>query len=182
MKINYVLKYFQFKKFCFVSIFTLLLFGCSVPNLPKYELNPSNYKLNSIVKDGLSVSIKPLTDKTEIKKYFGTDLLSKKTLPVFVISVNSTTSSSFILFKDKISLRRKDAHQTDDPELSKGRSAGETALAVVGVGVICIASPAINLIGLGFAPAIAQSNEIEHNILSKELQTKTLSPENKIQG
>ncbi|MCP4991143.1 MAG: hypothetical protein GY928_35345 [Colwellia sp.] len=149
--------------------------------MPEYEANPSNYNLNSITKEGLFVAIKPLTDKTEIKKYFGTDLLSKNILPVFVIAENNTTSSSFILFKDKISLRQKDASLAGDSDYTEARNPEDTAVAVAGG--ISFFVPAVQIVALPFlTPLIAQSNEIEHNILSKELQTKTLSPGKKIQG
>ncbi len=181
MKFNCVFKKLTLQKCRIIYLYSFLIIGCSAQHLPKYECNSSNNKLNSITQNGLSVSINPLTDKSEIKKYFGTDLLSKKILPVFVIAKNQNFSSSFILFKNRFSLRRKDASLADGPNLSRAGSSGDVAGVVFGATSLLV--PGLSLVGLpAFAGIIAQSNEIEHNILSKELQTKTLSPEKTIQG
>ncbi|GEM_PF-4291467 len=81
--------------------------GCATMRLPDYEASSSSSYKHVNTQNKLSLAINPLTDKQEIEKYFGMDLLSANTLPILVIAENNNPVSSFIISKDRIFLRNK---------------------------------------------------------------------------
>jgi hypothetical protein len=168
-----------------LSLITFLN-GCSTPRLPKYEAQPPSQYSYSYVKDGLVVAIHPLMSKQETEKYFGTDLLSANILAVLVVAENQNDSASFILSKDKVSLKAGEAtagsatghRQVGDP------SAGEALGAAANVGALAIVATALVSIPLGLLAGdmISDAGVIRRNFTTNELQTKTLSPGQKVQG
>lgn len=156
---------------CWTLSLTILLNGCSTLHLPDYEAQPINNYSNFQVKDGLTVAIHPLTGKEEVLKYFGTDLLSSNILPVFVIAENRSSSSSFILSKERSTMKAGQLEVDFGTDSSKAasESGGET---VQMVGVLLISLP---LLFVG-AKMISNATVIKHNFVVNELQMKTLSP------
>lgn len=64
---------------------------------------------------GLKVSADLFTDKVELSKFFGVDLISKGILPVFIILENQTSEDGFLLIKERCKLMLK----TSNPENEK---------------------------------------------------------------
>lgn len=145
--------------------------------LPDYEAQPLDHYSNSLVKDGLAISIRPLTDKQEVKKYFGADLLSANIIPVFVLAENRNSSSSFILSKDRISLKTSQSGYGSSP--GKEKIGSESTAEALGVAGVVLGSLLLGVIAAKFK---SDAGAIRRNATIKELQTKTISPGKSIHG
>src|SRR2546426_6445044 len=76
------------------------LTGCTAARLPDYApLAPDEYRHHA-TREGLTIAIHPMTQPSEIERYFGTDLLAHDVLPVAVVVRNENTKSSFIIQRD----------------------------------------------------------------------------------
>lgn len=160
-----------------VVALSILLNGCATLHLPKYEPQSFDHYLCSQVKDGLAVAIHPLTDRREIRKYFGIDLLSAHILAVFVVAENRSSSLSFILSKDQFSLGAKQIETGFTSGFDQLTSeSGSDAVSILGAIFI---APALILFG---AKMDSDAAEINYNFAVKELQTKTLSPKEVTHG
>ena len=86
-----------------------------------------------------------MTDKQEVEKYFGANLVSENILPVFVVVENRSESSSFLLSKDQISFRTEDAISP----ISSGREniATDSTGIILGVVGIALISIPISILG-----------------------------------
>jgi hypothetical protein len=84
---------------------SLVIGGCAPKKLPEYPAQPPNSYPYSQVQDGLAIGIKPLTDPQESETYFGTDLLSRGVLAIFVSAENQGASGTFVLSKDRFTLQ-----------------------------------------------------------------------------
>lgn len=74
-----------------------LVFGCTTPKPAMVDSKLSEQTGFEQQQQGLRIYIRPLRDKKEIKRYFGSDLLSKKILPVFVLAENRSDASFFLV-------------------------------------------------------------------------------------
>lgn len=167
---NAVITPFFFKLGCMLLL-TIFLNGCTTIHLPKYDAQPFDHYQYSQAKGGLAVAIHPLTNKKEVNKYFGTDLISAGILPIFVIAKNQGSSSSFILLKDKLSLEGGQRAAKGVSDLDQfGSESGGAAVGLVGA---AIANPLLIVFG---AKMQSDGAEIKHNLAVKELRAKTLSP------
>jgi hypothetical protein len=129
----------------------------------------------------LVVAIHPLLDGEESKKYFGTDLLANHILPAYVIGENRHASSSFMLFRDRITLRAGQLAATRAPDKATAAAEGET-LGWTSVAVAFAALP-VGIIGSIVAmKQIADTSEAHRHFKAQEFQTRTLSPGQSAQG
>ncbi len=168
----------------------ILLSGCATVQLPHYQERPPDQATLTQVKDGLSVTIRPMTDKKEIAKYFGADLLSLNLLPVH-ISAKNESSSSVVVAREEVSLKILQSRSPENLDRtpvgvqSQAQRAGSqaegasTALLVLGT----LTMP----LGLAiFMPMIGKKSsdaaEISYHFATNELQTVTLSPGESIAG
>lgn len=158
-------------------LFTIIMNGCSTMRLPDYQSQPFNQYQHSQVKDGLAVAIHPIANKEESKKYFGTDLLSKNILAVHVVAKNRSSSSSFILSKDRFSMGIGRSEKSSASGRNKiGSETGGQIMAIAGAALI-----SLPLLFVG-AKMISDATVIKHNFAVKELQKKTLSPGETVEG
>lgn len=158
-----------------LSIF--IMNGCSTMHLPDYQSQPFSQYQHSQVKDGLAVAIHPLTTKEENKKYFGTDLLSANILAVLVVAKNRSSSSSFILLKDRFSMG---IGQSEKNSVSgRNKISSETGGQVMAIAGATLISFPLLFIG---AKMISDASVIKHNFAVKELQKKTISPGETVEG
>jgi hypothetical protein len=152
-------------------------YGCTTLQMPDYPKTAANSLKNATTKNDLCIAVRAITDKNDLDQYFGADLIAdNNVLPVYVVAENRNPSTSFLLFKDHIALQHKqtgeDGKRGYDPVT--GRSIGGEITSLVGAGGLVLL----------FAGQKAQSNAavIKQNIVSKELQTRTISPGKSVDG
>src|SRR6185437_4742359 len=85
------------------ALCSLLITGCavSISDLSKQSHTQAAIKQEQ---NGLEANISPLTDVSEIRREFGTDLIGRGILPVFVTFKNFNTNESFLIMPDKCHL------------------------------------------------------------------------------
>jgi hypothetical protein len=154
----------------------IVLSGCATKKLPEHEMPPLTYYPYSQEKDGLAVAVQPVMSPQESKKYFGTDLLSAGILAVFVTAENRNSPSSFLVSREKFSLRFQ---QTE----ASGVSRRDQLRSEVPGQVVMITGAALSLPLLFVGTKlISDANVVKNNFAVKELQAKTLSSGEKIHG
>src|ERR1043166_1384832 len=90
--------------------------GCSsVPSEPP--------NLAQLEQGGLTVGVRPLTTRSEVKQTFKIDLLARDVLPVRVKAENRNPSASYVIAKDKIFI----VNQTGQMTNTAGQVARELA-------------------------------------------------------
>jgi hypothetical protein len=155
----------------------IVLNGCGTMKLPKYEPQPVEQYQYSKKKNGLAIAIYPMTNREETKKYFGTDLLSSNVLAVLVVADNRSSSSSFILSKDKLSLYGID-FKADSAVSHNDVTDPSAGTAINTAGAVFVSAPLL-IIG---AQMFSNSAAIKHNFRVKEMQSQTISPKEKTHG
>jgi len=144
--------------------------------LPKYEPPSTGANSSSKSSNGLTVSVRPLVDGNESRKYFGTDLTSKNILAIFISLENKSNKRIYIIPKKSITFKYHDsATKAKNATNSPGDSDAGEALATAGV----IVSPLLMGAGLTIA---GDQTVINHAFKSNEYQNRTLSPGNSAQG
>ncbi len=83
--------------------FVFALSGCATKVIPAYQAKSVSTYRTSDTKDGLTISIHPISDDKESDKYFGTNLIESGVLAVLVVARNADTGSSKVLFSDSFS-------------------------------------------------------------------------------
>ena len=148
---------------------SLLLNGCSTMHLPDYPVRSFQSYPNTKVDCNIGIIVQPLTNPEKIKQYFGTNLRSSDVLPVFVL-VENHGSTSFLLSKERIVLVSEvdDLPQISHPDRTKSEILPIT-IGAVGMGDSI-------LFTLISAKLGSDAKEINHNLVVKELRTKTVSP------
>jgi len=95
----------------FILSIVIVVSGCAMKALPRYDVKPaSEYKLSD-TKEGLSIAVYPILDEKESEKYFGTNLLEDSILAVMVTAENAVGSSSKTLFPKTFSFAKGQALQ-----------------------------------------------------------------------
>ncbi|MBU0647690.1 hypothetical protein KJ855_00750 [Patescibacteria group bacterium] len=84
-----------------VPLFILSLFSCSTKKPASIDSQLTIQKGSEQVKEGLRIYIRPLREPTEIKKYFGANLLEKDILPIFILVENKSESKYFLVEPEK---------------------------------------------------------------------------------
>ena len=136
--------------------------GCVTIESPDLAIQAvAQYRLHQ-VKDDLFVAVEQFRDKERILKYFGADLLSKGILPVLTVVENHNRNSSFILLKEQFSLISSNRSKSTEESESLLRPFPETAGAILG-----------GTIALYFS---TKASQIRHNLMTRELRMKAISP------
>jgi hypothetical protein len=161
----------------------LLVGGCGAKKLPAYPAHPPGSYPYSQIKDGLAVSIRPLTNPQESETYFDTDLLSRGILAIFISAENRESPSTFTLLKERFTLQtaQREAHTVSGREQVTSGTLDNIEEATKVVGLAAGVASALFL-GLGGVPFYIASGEIhlheervKHKFTVEELQTKTMS-------
>jgi hypothetical protein len=162
----------------------LLVGGCSrAKELPAYPAQPPSPYPYSQIKDGLAVSIRPLTNPQESETYFDTDLLSRGILAIFVLAENRESSSTFLLLKERFALQaaQSEGHPVSGREQVTSRTLDNIQEATKVMGLAAGVASAL-FFGLGGVPFYVAAGEIhlheervKHKFTVEELQTKTMS-------
>lgn len=164
-----------------VLIFASILFsGCSSKRFPSYPVQQINQYSYHQEKGGLEVAIEPLLDKDKgkIEKYFGMNLLSSKIIPVFVVARNNSTSSSFVLAKDRFLLGDVTGSGNTINRSKIGDISSAQAVGIAGV-LLAVSSPAILVSSpmvVAAASMASDAAEVKYNFELKQLRAGTLSP------
>ncbi len=145
--------------------------------LPEYQAEQIEQYSNLQTKNELSVAIRPIVDKAESDKYFGVDLLEANILALFVVAENVGTSSSFVISKEDFALGGRGIF---GDELARDERVGAegSGKAVAITGAVLI-SPLFMFAG---AKMISDATIIKHNMTTKELARRTISPGGRVEG
>jgi hypothetical protein len=86
-------------------LLTVLLLGCSTaPYMEPVQVQPvASYK-HTAEQVGLCVAVDPYFETERMKAHFGTDLLARNVLPVFVVMENRDADGGFALLPDRCAL------------------------------------------------------------------------------
>jgi hypothetical protein len=128
-------------------------------------------------KNGISIGIKPMTNKGEIEDMFKVNLLDEGLLPILVVAENQSASASFIIAKDKVFVLNE-ATKTTSSSQRKEVTSGISATAVGYAGAALGSTPLL-IAGVIMA---SDATVIQHNLADKEFYSRTLGPGEKAQG
>lgn len=84
------------KKGC-LALVLLLLVACGTTKPAVIDSELTKKEGFEQTRDGLRIYMRTLEDKDEIKKYFGTNLLKKRILPIFVLAENNNNAKYFLV-------------------------------------------------------------------------------------
>lgn len=173
-------------------MFCIVSYGCGTMQIPDYPKTTAGSLRNATTQQDLCIAVRAITDKKELEQYFGTDLASLRVLPVYVVAENRSLSTSFLLANDKISMEHKETktsmRQGSDAVTGDLSTAANAATAVAGtVGAVAMLGPVIIspiLIPLAMVGSQARSDAtvIKQNLVSKALETRTISPGKSVNG
>ncbi|HPJ92499.1 MAG TPA: hypothetical protein PLU81_10215 [Deltaproteobacteria bacterium] len=80
-----------------IMIYLALPVSCTTTRPASIDTQLSTREGDEQIREGLRIYMRPLEDAAEIKKYFGTNLIEKDILPVFVLAENRTGSEYFLV-------------------------------------------------------------------------------------
>lgn len=139
----------------------LLVAGCAAPLLPQYPSQPLSTYSDVVEVDGLRVAAHPVTNKETLLRYFGDDLVGRGILPVFLVAENRSERESFLIEKERCSIKSGITFSSND-ELPSPNS-----YALLG------ALP----LGLFWGSHLAsQAANTKFALATSELRTTTISP------
>jgi hypothetical protein len=134
---------------------------------PDYPVRKAGEYAVTAEKAGLTIGVQPVEDPKDQKTYFNTVLTAQGFLPVFIVLQNGSSGDSFLFDKTGVT------YGPADSSLSATPKAGEKAAD----GVALVSGLAISPPGLVVAAILSmKASQVGHNILKKEVQSKTLSP------
>jgi len=153
--------------------------GCTTLELAPYVGHSADKYKTSQTKNGLAVAIQPMNDPDDSVKYFGIDLLSKNTLPIYLVTENNSSSYSYIIRKESISMSANPKNKeytnfTDEHVFDNDSTSGVVSI----VGAVAL-SP---ILLIGGAKSSSDISVKKHSIRSQEYQTQALSPMEKSAG
>jgi len=86
-----------------IALLSLTLSGCAtysakgvMPNLNDPSTLAAKDKLITKAEDGVTITVYPVTNEDEVKKFFDEDLLDKKILPVFIQIQNESENTEIV--------------------------------------------------------------------------------------
>ena len=162
---------------CSILSVAVFVSGCATMKLPEYKAQSIEAYPNSHVKDGLMVAVDPVTEESELKKYFGINLFAKGLLPVLVVAENRSKSSSFVLSKDQVFIQKAESNREHSSERKDVTSTGG-GIAMATVGAALLALPLV-VVGLKMS---SNATVIENNLAEKQLYRTTVSPGHRVHG
>jgi hypothetical protein len=157
-----------------IIAFLLVLQGCATLSLPDYPKGTTASYSNAATINDLCVAVQPITKKADLEKYFGTNLNDIGIVPIYIISENRNSQTSFIISKDRVSLFN-DKNTLDQGARTEESTAGR-AVSLIGAALV-----SLPLLFIG-PKMISDAEIIKHNLVRKELQTRTVSPGKSVDG
>ena len=158
-----------------------VLFACTTPKPATIDTQLVTQEGFEQIQEGLKIYIRPLRDKTEIKRYFGANLLDKDILPIFVSAENKSESKYFLV-------EPADLYQQNRGEYMTAKEAKNTVYekdTQLERGMI-VAGPIFWLVAIPMAmsdygPTDA-SKSLQQAMITKALRKQTLTPGKKESG
>lgn len=174
--------YISLKKCVPLFLLGALCMACATTQLAsEFPLEPVEKYPHHQEKDGLALAVQPLTDPALLDEYFGDNLLRKGILPVLVVAQNQNDSETYLVSEDKVSM-----HPGEDPETGNDQkpqgivSSAEARKAAYekdyqGVRLAILAPILLPAAFVDWGPT-EHAKSVQHNIMSKALRRKSLSP------
>ena len=147
---------------------------------------PTPDKLISFGDDNLGISAYPMTDMVEEKTYFGLDLNKAHILAVWLSLTNRSTTTRYSIDCDDIRVSydaltlnetERSGSSIDDSRDKDLENAGALGMAG-GVVALPVALPLMLL----SADALAKNDEIKRSLMVKQLYSRTLAPQQSVEG
>jgi hypothetical protein len=138
---------------------------------PDYPVHPAGDYAVTAEKAGVTIGVQPVDDLNDQKTYFNMELTPKGFIPVFIVIQNGSSGDSFLFDKTGAKFG----------QVVLSGSAPKTSMKagkVAAIDSVAIASSvAVPLVGAIFAiAAFNNADRVRHNIVEKEVQSRTLSP------
>lgn len=158
----------------FSAGFTLLTCAALASGAQKFldypVRQPNDYQLSAQQGD-VSIALEPVDSVEDQQTYFHTSLTPSGFLPVLVVVHNRSRSDSLLLDKQNISYG---FGETDKPAPKENSAGQKVAIASTGF---------IPFIGPFVASGLAKdASEIKQNLMLRELQSGTVSPDETVHG
>ena len=154
----------------FILLAALFTVGCGSVQFSEYPVEHQKGKCIQSNDGNIAVYAESINDKTQCQKYFGTNLLSRQILPVFVYIQNLSGEKTYLIEEGYFSLKGT----------SKSSLNTENEQSVVGAAVFAgiLAAPIISLpvVVIVGGKAITDVARVEQNFNEKQFKRKTLSP------
>lgn len=154
----------------------LILASCTMSVTPLTTGSAVSYAEHE-QKNGITIGIKPMTNKGEIVAMFKVNLFDVGLLPILVVAENQSASASFIIAKDKVFVLNEVTKTTSSSQ-RKEVTSGISATAVGYAGAALGSTPLL-IAGVIMA---SDATVIQHNLADKEFYSRTLGPGEKAQG
>ena len=172
----------SFKKFMSLFLLGWLCTACATTELaPELPLDPVEKYSHHQEKDGLAFAIQPLSDPTQLRKYFGDNLLKKGILPVLIVAQNHNGIETFLVSEDNVSINPGHGQSKgNDKKSERVVSSAEAGSAAYekdyeGVRLAILAPILLPAAFVDWGPT-EHSKSVQHNIMAKALRRKSLSP------
>lgn len=143
--------------------------SCTTMQLSRYPEASPNAFGKSTPKNGVSVVAQPLLDKELTKKYFGVDLIDKKTLAVHLTIRNENPSVSYTVRAENIAITSQINANTTGRPSAGSQDVGEA----IGVAGAVLLSPLLLAVAV---QQLSNASIIEENFEAKRLRTRTIDP------
>jgi hypothetical protein len=152
----------------FLTLFVLVLAPVfyAEEKFADYPVHPAASYTVTAQDAGFTIGVQPVEDLKEQKTYFDTELTPKGLIPVFIVIENQSKEDSFLFDKSTVTYGPANSGVSTPEVPSKMRD--QAALA----GLASIA-PAGGFIVMA---KVNHASHIQANLLKKELQSRTLSP------
>jgi hypothetical protein len=166
----------------------LLATGCATEpaaNLQRLTADAGPQRLEI---DGLTVTVRPMTDVAEVKKNLGVNLLAEGVLPIKLTAENRNATVSFVIVREKILVMKEAAGATNystqaeivrnltTTTLSPGKHLGDAAAGSAGSPLVFL------IIAMSPYPEVVINKDREYKLARKEFYTRTLGPGQKAEG
>lgn len=162
------------------------LLACQTVQIPPYPTRKiAEYPAAQIQQGGgLAVTVEPVLDREQAKKYFASDLVGQDLLAVLVVAENRSATDSYLLTADSASLVAADTRARQEatgkgPASSWATTPGVATGMHIAQTVTMLTFPAsIVLMPLAFGGSkkIADAEAVEYNMVVSGLHATTLSP------
>lgn len=144
-----------------LAVLFLVQLGSASYHFPDYPVRPAGEYANKVAKAGLIVSVEPVEDPEQQKRYFNSHLSSKGILPVFIVIQNTSATDTYLFDSSAVGL-------ADAPEVT-GKGARKTASRLGSGGLVDLT-------------LITDASDVRENLMKKQVRSKTLSPSSSVHG
>jgi hypothetical protein len=155
--------------------------GCATTRLaPEIPVGQVEEYAHYQEKGGLAVAMESLSDSAELREYFGDDLLEKDLLPILVVAQNKSSEETYLISAEGVSIDSGPDQGGDTNASEKVASSVEARDAAYekdygGIRAAIVSPILLPVAFVDWGPS-EHSKSVQHNIVSKALGRKSLSP------